>query len=163
MPNTGAASVAYGSVVRSRQARRHIALWIRGRLVAINTRKVRDSISERIKAQGGTPADAIAEDREVKAPEPGEKASEKTHSFEAVEAWLRMEEWKLKLTMRRRLFYWHMSITSLECAAAVAAVFLNGFGLTAIPGNVILALLVMTVAQVAAMFPTVVRYLFPTR
>lgn len=91
----------------------------------------------------------------------GARASEALDAAPAAEAELCLAEARLYLTMRRRVFHWLMAMTTLTVAAALAAVFLNGFGLTQIPEGVVITLLALTVAKTTAMFLTVVKHLFP--
>lgn len=79
------------------------------------------------------------------------------------EAALRIEDGKTEIALRRRVTYLLYGLLALNTASTLAAVFLVGFGLMALSNQVIITLILETVAHVGAMFFAVTRHLFPAR
>ena len=84
-------------------------------------------------------------------------------SVSTAEEELRVEEGRTALTLRRRVAYFSLSIFTLNALGALVVVFLVGFGLMVLSKEVIITLILETVAHAAAVFMTVARNLFPGR
>jgi hypothetical protein len=76
---------------------------------------------------------------------------------------LRIQEGITDLTLRRRVAYFSLIIFTLNAICAMTVVFLVGFGLMALSNNVIITLILETIAHAAAIFMTVTRNLFPAK
>lgn len=76
---------------------------------------------------------------------------------------LRIEDGRTDITLRRRITYLLYGLLALNTASTLAAVFFVGFGLMVLSNQVIITLILETVAHVGAMFIAVTRYLFPAR
>jgi hypothetical protein len=67
------------------------------------------------------------------------------------------------ITLRRLVAYTLLMVFILNTLGALAMLFLVGLNLMKLSNNVILAFIGSTVAQAAAMFITVTKFLFPVR
>lgn len=98
------------------------------------------------------------------ADEPPEKVprdlSRRAHEAAAA---LRIEDGKTDILLRRRITYLLYGLLALNTTSVLAAVFFVGFGLMTLSNQVIITLILETVAHVGAMFFAVTRYLFPAR
>jgi hypothetical protein len=65
--------------------------------------------------------------------------------------------------LRRAAAYGLLSMITLNTTATLTAIFLVGFDLMKLSDTILIALIGETIAHVAAMSLTVVKYLFPTK
>ena len=76
---------------------------------------------------------------------------------------LHVEEMAMDLKLRRRVDYFSLSIFTLNAIGALTVVFLVGFGQMVLSNNVLITLILETVAHGAAVFMTITRSLFQAR
>jgi hypothetical protein len=81
----------------------------------------------------------------------------------SIESKIRAEEWALTIHLRRFVAFGLLGIITLNTIVTLTAIFFVGFGLMRLSDKVIFTLLGQTVAQIAATFLTVIKFLFPSK
>ena len=76
---------------------------------------------------------------------------------------LRLEAGRAEIDLRRRVANLWLGLFTLNAVCVMAIVFLVGFGLMSLSAQVLVSLIVQTIAHAAAMAMTVTRYLFPLK
>jgi hypothetical protein len=69
----------------------------------------------------------------------------------------------LTVNLRRFVAFGLLGLITLNTIVTLTAIYLVGFGLMNLSDKIIFTLLGQTVAQIAATFLTVIKYLFPTK